>query len=89
MTELTVIMIMLMLINVFLLILMQYERGKSHEREMKLIKAVVANNVQELKMAEESPKDTQKRMKIENDLAVNAQKLQEKNNTDLFDKIAI
>lgn len=61
----------------FVLVLMQYERGRSHEREMKLIKAVMANNVEELKMAEESPKDTRTRMKIENELAIRAEKLRQ------------
>jgi hypothetical protein len=78
-------------LNALLLVYHQIERKKSIEREMKLIKAVLSQNVQELQMAEESPEESIKRTRLENDLAIRAEQLQqqaEKSNSD-FDRIAI
>ena len=47
------------------------------ERELILVKALKSETVQELKFAEESPSDNRKRMKIEDDLAIKAEKLEE------------
>ncbi len=69
------IIIVLFCLVVFVLVLNQIDRRKSTEREMKLVKGIVANNVQELAASEASPKDIQKRMIIENDLATKAAKL--------------
>ena len=66
------IIVVLFCLVVFVLILNQIDRRKSTEREMKLVKALIANNVQELAASEASPKDIQKRMIIENDLATKA-----------------
>jgi len=78
------------LMNVFTLILMQVERHKSSEREMRLVKALIAQNVFELKSAEESPADVHKRMKIENDLAVKAEKLETtRRGNDIYDRVPV
>ncbi len=69
------IIVILFCLVVFVLVLNQIDRRKSTEREMKLVKGIVANNVQELAASEASPKDIQKRMIIENDLATKAAKL--------------
>lgn len=76
--------------NVMLLVYHQVERKKSIEREMKLIKAILCNNVQELQMAEESPGELQDRLKIENDLVIKEEKIRQKDpNNKIFDKIPI
>ncbi len=64
-------------LNVFTLVLNQHERNKGMERELMLVKALAAENIQELHYAEESPADIRKRMKIEGDLSVKAEKLEE------------
>ena len=69
------IILLLFCLVVFVLVLNQIDRRKSTEREMKLVKGIIANNVQELAASEASPKDIQKKMTIENDLAIKAAKL--------------
>ncbi len=69
------IIIVLFCLIVFVLVLNQIDRRKSTEREMKLVKALIADNVQELAASEASPRDIHKRLTIENDLATKAAKL--------------
>ncbi len=69
------IILLLFCLVVFVLVLNQIDRRKSTEREMKLVKALIADNVQELAASEASPKDIQKKLIIENDLATKAAKL--------------
>ena len=67
----------LMGLVVFVLILNQLDRKKGIERELLLIKGVLANSAPELQLAQDSPKDLSNRMKLENDLATKAVKLEE------------
>ena len=79
MSELTFLIIVGVLVglNVFTLLLHQHERHRGMERELVLVKALAADNLQELQYAQESPADNRKRMTIENDLAGKAEKIEE------------
>ena len=73
----------------FVLIMNQMDRKKGIEREMRLIKAIIAQNTSELMASQESPKDTQKRMKLENDLAEKAQKILEAEGGNESDRVRV
>ncbi len=63
-------------IIVFMALLNQWERRKGAEREMVLIKAGLAKDATELYTTQASPTDLINRVKLENDLATKAEKLE-------------
>ena len=64
-------------LNVFYAVLTRLDLKRGAERENRLLKALIAKNLPEYQRAEASPREQLQTMKVENDLAMNAVKIEE------------
>ena len=64
-------------LNVFYGLLMIYIQKRGSERENKLLKALIAKNLPEYTVSEATPREQITKMKVENDLATKAVKIEE------------
>ena len=67
-------------LNAFYGVLMIHIQKKSNERENRLLKAIIAKNLSEYSIAEANPSEKITLAKVENDLAMNAAKIEEERN---------